>query len=103
MSYLKKYGTKTRMFQEGGAMPGPPAPAPGGPEAGGGPDGTAPEGEDQVIALAQATMQGDMEAAAALGQMLAPVILEQASGGAPAAEQQATPQFKKGGTFLRSI
>ena len=107
MSYLSKYGT--RKFQEGGAMPAGPeaAPAaPAGPEAGGG-------GEEQVIALAQAAASGDPEAAAELGMMLAPMILEQAGAGgpegAPAGPEGAPPEggapggepvFRRGGKFL---
>lgn len=100
MSYLKKYGNKQK-FQEGGAMPADPAmaPAPVGPEQGGG-------GDEQVIMLAQAAAQGDQQAAAQLGMMLAPVILQEAQaagagqGEAPA-DPAAQPVFKKGGVFLR--
>ncbi|MCK5788482.1 MAG: hypothetical protein KAH32_05765, partial [Chlamydiia bacterium] len=64
MRYVNKYGNK-RMFQAGGEMAGPPPPQGGG-------------GDEEVIMLAQAAASGDMEAAAQLGMMLAPMILEQA-------------------------
>ena len=100
MGYLNTYGT--RKFQEGGQMaPAPEAPA--GPPAEGG------EGEEQLIALAEAVVNGDQEAAMQLGVALAPMILEQAAamgggGGAPMEEAApvpgGTPQFKRGGTFV---
>jgi hypothetical protein len=104
MSYLKNYGTKNRKFQEGGAMmaeEAPMAPAPMAPEAG-------PEAggqEEQILALAEATMQGDQEAAAQLGQLLAPMIMQEVqanAGGAPAPgpEAGAQPVFRKGGKFV---
>ena len=102
MSYLKQYGSK-RKFQEGGAMPADPAmaPAPAGPEAGGGGE------EEQVMMLAQAAVQGDQAAAAELGMMLAPMILQevQAAGagggeeGMAPAEPAAQPVFKRGGVL----
>lgn len=106
MNYLQRYQRKP-MFQGGGEM-GPPPPAAGpqgpppgpGPEAGGGGGG----GEEQLIALAEATMAGDMEAAAQLGQALAPMILQEVGGGGggapagPAPGEQ--PVFRKGGAFL---
>lgn len=100
MDYLRKYGKKKRIFQEGGAMAAP-APA---QEAG-------PSG-DEVIALAQAAISGDQAAAAQLGMMLAPLILEQAGAGggeamagqapeAAPAPVEGEPVFRKGGSFLR--
>lgn len=73
--------------------------APAGPEAGG-------QGqEEQIIQLATAATQGDQQAAAQLGMMMAPMILQevQAAGGqgqapaGPAAGGQ--PVFKLGGKF----
>jgi len=106
MGYLSKYGT--RKFQAGGEMApaGPEAPAaPAGPEAGG--------GEEEIIGLAQAAAGGDMEAAAQLGMMLAPMILEQAGAGgaegAPAGpeggemappQEEGAPVFRRGGKFI---
>ena len=52
------------------AAPAPAAPAQAGPEQGGGQ-------EEQILALAQATVGGDQAAAAQLGAMLAPMILEE--------------------------
>ena len=97
--YLSTYGKRTRTFQEGGPMPaegGAPAGPEGAPQGGGGE-------EEQVLALAQAAMEGDMEAAAQLGMMLAPMILEQAGGGAPQGggepmpAEGGAPTFRKGG------
>ena len=77
-NYLSQYGSKqkiVRSYQMGGPAPAPaPAPAQGG------------GGEDEIIQLASAAIEGDMEAAAQLGMMVAPMILEQ-SGGAPAGGQ----------------
>lgn len=103
MDYLNRYGSKRR-FQEGGAMPAAPAPAApaqAGPEQGGGQ-------EEQILALAQATVGGDQAAAAQLGAMLAPMILEEvqaqgAEGAAPAPEAAAQPVFRKGGKFVGTI
>jgi len=96
-NYLGQYGTKQRRYQAGGEMPAPApgAPAPG-PEAGG------EDPQAQVMALAEATVSGDMEAAAQLGTMLAPMILEQSGGAAPAgpeggAPAEEAPVFRKGG------
>ena len=105
MSYLKTYGTKK--FQEGGEMPSGPAVAPeAGPEGAAGGGGGEQEAE-AVLQLAQATMQGDEQAAAELGKMLAPVILQEveaqsgAGGGAEAAPAEGgAPVFKRGGQFL---
>jgi len=100
MSYLKKYGTKHRKFQEGGVAPAPVDPAAAGPEQGGGGQ------EEQIMALAQATVSGDMEAAAQLGQMLAPMIMQEvqaAQGGggeAAPAPAEGEPVFRKGGIFV---
>jgi hypothetical protein len=97
--YLATYGN--RKFQAGGPMPADPNAAPSGaptadpamapagapPEGGGG-------GEEQIVALAQAAASGDMQAAAELGMMLAPLILEQAgmaAGGDPAMTGGAPP------------
>ena len=103
MSYLKTYGR--RKFQEGGEMPAGPAPAPeAGPEAAG---GGAEQEAQQVLQLAEATMAGDEAAAAELGKMLAPVIMQevqaQGGGGAPAegAPAEGAPVFRRGGQFLR--
>jgi len=61
------------------------------------------------LVLAEATVQGDMEAAAQLGQALAPMILEQVQaqggGGAPAGDPGmepagAEPMFSRGGVFV---
>jgi hypothetical protein len=60
MSYLNAYGKKRR-FQEGVVWP---APVQAGPEQGGGGQ------EEEILALAQATVGGD-PAAAQLGAMLA--------------------------------
>ncbi len=98
MDYLKKYGT--RKLQEGG-----PAPAPAGGEM---------SGED-LIALAQATIAGDQAAAAQLGMLVAPMLLEQAGAGAgggggapeapaaPTAPVEGEPMFRKGGLFVRKV
>ena len=107
MSYLKTYGS--RKFQAGGEMPSGPAVAPeGGPEGAGG--GGAEQEAEAVLQLAQATMQGDEQAAAELGKMLAPVILQEVEsqgaaggGGAPAEGAPAgggEPVFRRGGQFL---
>jgi hypothetical protein len=109
MGYLNKYGSRARKFQGGGEMApaGPPPEAPAGPGAGG--------GEEEIIGLAQAAAQGDMEAAAQLGMMLAPMILEQAGAagagpeGAPAGPEGGemapppeggAPVFRRGGKFI---
>jgi len=101
--YLNRYGRKQR-FQEGGPMPAEGGAPPAGPEGGApaGPEGQGGGGEEQVLQLAQAAIQGDMEAAAQLGMMLAPMILEQAGGGgaqggAPAPAEGGAPTFKRGG------
>lgn len=101
MSYLSKYGTQK--FQEGGPMP-EAAPVQAGPEEGGGQ-------EEQILALAQATVNGDQAAATQLGTMLAPMILQEvqaAEGGAqaqaaPAPSPEAQPVFRKGGKFVGTI
>lgn len=101
MNYLKDYGTKKRMFQEGGAMMAEEAPMAPGPEAG--PEAGGGGQEEQIMQLAEATMQGDQEAAAQLGQMLAPMIMQEVQGGgqgAPAPEAEAQPVFRKGGKFV---
>jgi hypothetical protein len=69
MSYLNAYGKKRR-FQEGGVAPAA-APVQAGPEQGGGGQ------EEEILALAQATVGGDQAAAAQLGAMLAPMILQE--------------------------
>ena len=105
MKYLDKYGTKRRMFQGGGQAPLPADPAAQAP-AGPGPEGGGGE-QEQVIALAQATMSGDQAAAAQLGQLLAPMIMQEVEaaqgggGGAPAAPAgpEGQPVFRKGGAF----
>lgn len=95
MSYLSEYGTKKRKFQVGGEMPAAP-PAEGGGQ------------EEQIIALAEAAVAGDEQAAMELGMLVAPIILEQVAGAgageaeAMAAEQEA-PVFSSGGKFLRKI
>jgi len=109
MSYLLKYGT--RRFQEGGEMPVDPAmggEAPMGPEGGAG--AGAEQEAQQVLQLAQATVQGDEAAAAELGKMLAPVLLQemeaQAGGGAPEEGMPAeggAPVFRRGGAFLGKV
>ena len=109
MGYLSTYGKGSRKFQEGGMMgeapAGPEAGAPAGPDAGAGQDQAA--AGEQMLALAEATVQGDMEAAAQLGQALAPMILEQvqAEGGgmegeAEMAPEGAEPMFSRGGVFV---
>jgi hypothetical protein len=59
------------------------------------------------FALAQATVGGDQAAAAQLGAMLAPMILQevQAGGGGEEemAPQEAQPVFRKGGKFVGTI
>ena len=99
MSYLNAYGKKRR-FQEGGVAPSA-APVQAGPTEGGGQ-------EEQILALAQATVAGDQAAAAQLGVMMAPMILQevQAAGGgaeAEAAPAEAQPVFRKGGKFVGTI
>lgn len=101
-SYLNKYGKK-RMFQEGGTMPAPaPAPAQAGPEQ----QGAGGE-EEQILALAEATVGGDQAAAAQLGTMIAPMILQEVQaaqgGGGEEIPAEAQPVFKKGGKFLGTI
>ena len=100
MSYLKDYGTRNRKFQEGGAMMAEEAPMAPGPEA----EAAGGGQEEQIMALAEATMQGDQEAAAQLGQLLAPMIMQEAQsqmgGGEPAPEAGAQPVFRKGGKFV---
>ena len=100
MSYLDKYGKKKQKFQAGGVAPtqaGPEAaPAEGGPAEGGGQ-------EEQILALAEATVAGDQAAAAQLGTMLAPMILQEvqaAGGGGAPAPAEAQPVFKQGGKFV---
>jgi len=100
MDYLNKYG-KNRKFQEGGMAPAPAEAAPAGGGGGGEMSG------EELLGLAQATMQGDQQAAAQLGTLMAPMIMEQmqaqGGGGAPAAEAAPAggePVFKKGGEFL---
>jgi hypothetical protein len=100
MSYLNTYGKKRR-FQEGGVAP-EAAPVQAGPEQGGGGQ------EEQILALAQATVAGDQAAAAELGMMLAPMILQEvqaSAGGATeeAAPAEAQPVFRKGGKFVGTI
>ena len=104
-NYLSTYGTKRPMFQAGGPMP-PEGGAPGGmpPEGGAPPEAGGEDPQAQVLALAEAAVGGDMEAAAQLGMMLAPMILEQAGGGAPAGPEGGAPPaeggapvFKRGG------
>jgi hypothetical protein len=73
MSYLNAYGKKRR-FQEGGVAPAA-APVQAGPEQGGGGQ------EEEILALAQATVGGDQAAAAQLGAMLAPMILQEVQAG----------------------
>jgi hypothetical protein len=98
MNYLETYGSKQRRFQEGGVAPAPAAPA--GPEAGGGQ-------EEQIVQLAEAAQAGDQQAAAELGMIMAPMILEEiqaAAGaqGAPAGPEAGggEPVFRKGGKFV---
>lgn len=101
MSYLKNYGSRKRKFQEGGAMMAEEAPMAPGPEAG--PEAGGGGQEEQILQLAEATMQGDQEAAAQLGQMLAPMIMQEVQGGggeAPAPPAEAQPVFRKGGKFV---
>jgi len=101
MNYLKKYGTKGRKFQEGGAAPAEVAPAPAA-----GPEGGAGGQEEQIVQLAQATVQGDQAAAAQLGSIMAPMLLQEieaagAQGGAPAGPGAGgQPVFRKGGAFV---
>jgi len=120
MNYLKNYGSRrTQRFQEGGMMapqggaemaPQEGAPQEGAPQGGGG-------GEEELIALAEAAVQGDQEAGCQLGAALAPMIVEaaqqqqQGGGGMPAEEGMAqgapaaggTPVFKRGGQFLGKV
>jgi len=99
MSYLDTYGKKRR-FQEGGVAP-EAAPVQAGPEQGGGGQ------EEQILALAEATVAGDQAAAAELGMMLAPMILQEVQAGAAAAPEEAPaeaqPVFRKGGRFVGTI
>jgi len=108
VDYLSAYGTKTtrRMFQEGGPMPA-------GPEAGGAPmppEGAPmpPEGggqgnpQEQIMALAQAAVQGDQQAAMELGMIIAQELVAGGEGGAPAEGAPApapegAPVFRRGG------
>lgn len=97
MGYLKKYGSKKQKFQAGGPAPAAePAAAPAAPAEGGG-------GEEQIFQLAEAAVAGDQAAAAELGMMLAPMILQEAEAqmGAAPAEAEAQPVFRKGGKFIR--
>ena len=111
MGYLDTYATRSKRFQEGGMMTeeapaGPEAGAPAGPEAG--PEQDA-QGE-QLLALAEAAVGGDQQAAAELGMALAPMILEQVQaetgGGAPEGgggepmPEGGEPTFSAGGTFI---
>jgi hypothetical protein len=91
---------------EAGAEGGMPAEAGAPAEAGGG------DPQEQILGLAQAATQGDEAAAAQLGMMLAPMILEQAGGGgaapagapgegAPAGQGEGAPVFKRGGKLAR--
>lgn len=101
MNYLKKYGTKGKKFQEGGAAPvaeaAPAAPA--------GPEGGAGGQEEQIVQLAQATVQGDQAAAAQLGTIMAPMLLQEIEAAGAGQEAPAGPEaggqpvFKKGGKF----
>lgn len=96
MNYLNKYGTKGRKFQEGGMAP-EAAPAQAGPAAGGGQ-------EEQILQLAEATVAGDQEAAAQLGAMMAPMLLQEMQAGAQQApagpDAGGQPVFRKGGKFV---
>jgi len=100
--YLNTYGVRRHSkFQMGGPMPaeGGMPPEGGAPAEGGGGDPQA-----EIIALAEAAAAGDMEAAAQLGMMVAPLILEQAGGaggGAPAGPEGGAPVFRKGGRLIR--
>lgn len=103
-NYLNTYGKKRR-FQEGGALAPAPEPVQAGPaapaEGGGGQ-------EEQILALAQATVQGDQQAAAELGALLAPMILQEveaSQGGGEAAPPApgGEPVFRKGGQFVGTI
>jgi hypothetical protein len=67
MSYLNAYGKKISRRWCGSAA----APVQAGPEQGGGGQ------EEEILALAQATVGGDQAAAAQLGAMLAPMILQE--------------------------
>lgn len=112
--YLNAYGTRSRSFQEGGPMPaGPEGGAPAGPEGAPMP----PEGggggnpQEQIMALAQAAIQGDQQAAMELGMIIAQELVaggEQggAPGGAPGGPEGApqgapapegAPMFRRGG------
>jgi hypothetical protein len=95
MSYLNAYGKKRR-FQEGGCGCGS---VQAGPEQGGGQ-------EEEILALAQAT--GGDQAAAQLGAMLAPMILQEVQAGGGGGEEEMAPQeaqpvFRKGGKFVGTI
>jgi hypothetical protein len=114
MGYLDKYGSgNTRKFQDGGAMPAAPGPGPAPVQAGPSEAGDGGQ-EEQIMALAQATVGGDQAAAAQLGTLLAPMIIqevqaqsggsgggEDAAAAAPAPEGQ--PVFRKGGKFAGTI
>lgn len=105
MSYLDKYGKRSQRFQEGGPMPAGAEMAP--PQQA----GPAPaEGqEEQILQLAEAAVAGDQQAAAELGMMLAPMILQQVDAemqgaeGAEAAPAAPEPVFRRGGKFVGAI
>lgn len=98
MNYLDKYGKKRR-FQEGGVAP-EAAPVQAGPAEGGGQ-------EEEILALAQAAVSGDQAAAAQLGAILAPMILQEVQAGgaqdAAPAPMEAQPVFRKGGKFVGTV
>jgi hypothetical protein len=110
MGYLNTYGKRARRFQQGGAMAPEAmdaAPQPAAPE-----EGAGSGQEEQILELAQAAVAGDQQAAAELGMLLAPMILQQVEagmaeggpeGGAPAEPAAPEPVFRKGGVFVGSV
>ncbi|MCK5788290.1 MAG: hypothetical protein KAH32_04800 [Chlamydiia bacterium] len=111
--YLRAYSRANRMFQEGGPMPQeggmppggemmPPEGAPMPPEGGGG-EGNQ---QEQIMALAQAAVQGDQQAAMELGMIIAQELLAGAGGGGgegapgaggPPPAPEGAPVFRRGG------
>lgn len=65
--------------------------------------------EEQILQLAEDAVAGDQQAAAELGMMLAPMILQQVDAemqgaeGAEAAPAVPEPVFRRGGKFVGAI